>query len=65
MKTMVTKTTTSGYSSLGKNMYQISTAVGNRYRVRVSVNGTQYDQYFTSKTKATKFRNDLLKRKTA
>lgn len=61
---MSTSTTTSrGYTNLGNNIYQVSNGSGNRYRVRVSVNGTQYDQYFTNKTKALKFRNDLLKQR--
>jgi hypothetical protein len=49
------------YMNLGKNIYQVSTEKGNRYRVRVSINGTRYDEYFTNKTKAMKFRNDLLR----
>jgi hypothetical protein len=58
---MTTQTKTPGYTSLGRNIYQITTGSGNRYRVRVSVNGRQYDEYFTNKTKALKFRNELLR----
>lgn len=49
------------YTVVGKNIYQI----GNKYRVRVSVHGTKYDEYFTNKAKAIKFRNDTMKLKTA
>jgi len=57
------KTTNSGYSytNLGNNIYQVSTTNGNRYRVRCSISGTRYDQYFTNKAKALKFRNELKK----
>jgi hypothetical protein len=47
------------YTNLGNNIYQVSNSNGNRYRVRVSVRGTQYDQYFTNKAKALKFRNEV------
>lgn len=61
---MATKTN-SGYTNLGNNIYQVTTGVGNRYRVRVSINGTRYDEYFTSKTKAMKFRKELYNRRKA
>lgn len=48
------------YTVVGKNIYQ----VGKQYRVRVSINGTRYDEYFTNKTKAVKFRNDTMKLRT-
>ena len=54
------KTMTS-YTSLGNNIYQTTNSNGNRYRVRVSIQGTQYDQYFTNKAKALKYRNELLR----
>jgi hypothetical protein len=61
------KSTTSSYSytNLGNNIYQVTNSNGNRYRVRVSIKGTQYDEYFTNKAKAIKFRNQLLKQKAA
>ena len=61
------KSTNSSYSytNLGNNIYQVSNSNGNRYRVRVSINGTQYDQYFTNKAKALKFRNELLRQQRA
>ena len=49
------------YTSLGNNIYQTTNSNGNRYRVRVSIQGTQYDQYFTNKAKALKYRNELLR----
>ena len=58
---MTTQTKTLGYTSLGRNIYQVTTGSGNRYRVRATVNGTRYDEYFTNKTKALKFRNELFK----
>lgn len=54
---------TQNYMNLGNNIYRITTGNGNRYRVRVSINGTRYDEYFTNKTKAMKFRNDLLRKR--
>lgn len=61
------KSTTSSYSytNLGNNIYQVTNSNGNRYRVRVSIKGTQHDEYFTNKAKAIKFRNQLLKQKAA
>lgn len=53
------------YTNLGNNIYQVTNSNGNRYRVRVSIQGTQYDQYFTNKAKAMKFRNELLRTKKA
>lgn len=55
------KSTTSSYSytNLGNNIYQVTNSNGNRYRVRVSIKGTQYDEYFTNKAKAIKFRNQI------
>ena len=49
------------YTNLGNNIYQVTNSNGNRYRVRCSISGTRYDQYFTNKSKALKFRNDLKK----
>jgi hypothetical protein len=61
-----TKTTsTYSYTNLGNNIYQVTNGQGNRYRVRVSIKGTQYDQYFTNKAKALKFRNQLLRQQAA
>jgi hypothetical protein len=61
-----TKTTsTYSYTNLGNNIYQVTNGQGNRYRVRVSIKGTQYDQYFTNKSKALKFRNQLLRQQAA
>ena len=48
------------YTNLGNNIYQVTNTNGNRYRVRVSIEGTQYDQYFTNKAKALKFRMNYL-----
>ncbi len=61
------KSTTGSYSytNLGNNIYQVTNNSGNRYRVRVSIKGTSYDEYFTNKAKAIKFRNQLLKQKSA
>ena len=65
MATTARQTKTSGnnygYTNLGNNIYQVTNGNGNRYRVRVSIQGTQYDQYFTNKAKALKFRNQLLR----
>ena len=58
-------TGSSGYTNLGNNIYQVTNSNGNKYRVRVSINGTQYDQYFTNKAKALKFRNELLRQQKA
>jgi len=60
------KSTTGSYSytNLGNNIYQVTNGSGNRYRVRVSIKWTAYDEYFTNKAKAIKFRNQLLKQKT-
>ena len=61
-KTTSRKTgTTNTYTSLGNNVYQVSNSNGNRYRVRVSIKGERYDEYFTNKAKALKYRNQLLK----
>lgn len=57
--------TQSTYENLGNNIYRVTNGNGNRYRVRVSINGTRHDEYFTNKAKAIKFRNGLLKQKTA
>jgi hypothetical protein len=58
-----TTTSTYSYTNLGNNIYQVTNGQGNRYRVRVSIKGTAYDEYFTNKAKAIKFRNQLLKQK--
>jgi hypothetical protein len=47
------------YTVVGPNIYK----VGRQYRVRVSVRGTRYDEYLTSKAKAIKLRNELLRTK--
>ncbi len=59
------RTTNSSYSytNLGNNIYQVTNSNGNRYRVRCSISGTRYDQYFTNKAKALKFRNELKRQK--
>lgn len=51
------------YESVTKNVYRINYGTGNYYRVRVSISGTRHDEYFTSKNKALKHRNELLKQK--
>ena len=60
-----TTTSTYSYTNLGNNIYQVTNGQGNRYRVRVSIKGTAYDEYFTNQAKAIKFRNQLLKQKAA
>ena len=60
-----TTTSTYSYTNLGNNIYQVTNGQGNRYRVRVSIKGTAYDEYVTNKAKAIKFRNQLLKQKAA
>ena len=46
-----TTTSTYNYTNLGNNIYQVTNGQGNRYRVRVSIKGTAYDEYFTNKAK--------------
>jgi hypothetical protein len=55
-KKSVRKTVEKGYTPVSKNIY----FDGSLYRVRVSVNGTRYDKYFTSKKEAFSYRKQLL-----
>lgn len=50
---------TPSYKPVGKHIYMITTSKGNRYRVRMSINGTKYDEYFTNKSIALKYRKEL------
>ena len=50
---------TPSYKPVGKHMYMITTNRGNRYRVRMSINGTKYDEYFTNKSIALNYRKEL------
>lgn len=43
------------YQPIAKNVY----FDGKRYRVRISVDGERYDQYFTSKRKALAFKKEV------
>jgi hypothetical protein len=65
MPRSTTNSSSTSYTNLGNNIYQVTNSNGNRYRVRVSIQGTQYDQYFTNKSKAMKFRNELLRQRKA
>ena len=48
------------YKPLTKGVYQLTNKKGrNKYRVRASINGVKYDEYFTNKTKALQFRKSL------
>jgi hypothetical protein len=47
------------YRPIGKHIYMTSNPRGNRYRVRMSINGVKYDEYFTNKSMALKYRKEL------
>lgn len=55
-KKTATRTLTTEYTPISNNIYH----VGRRYRVRVSIKGVRYDQYFTSKKAAFAYRKELL-----
>jgi hypothetical protein len=54
---------TPSYRPLGNNMYALTNSKGNRYRVRMTINGVKYDEYFTNKSVAMNYRKDLIKTK--
>jgi len=45
------------YTPIGHHIYKL----GRKYRVRASIFGQKYDEYFTNKAKAVKFRNQILR----
>ena len=65
-KTTMTTNQNAGYKTptyrpIGDNMYALTNTKGNRYRVRMTINGVRYDEYFTNKTVAMNYRKELLK----
>ena len=49
------------YRRITDHVYAVSDSKGrNRYRVRMSINNVKYDEYFTNKSVALKYRKDLL-----
>jgi len=59
-KTLKTRYLTPTYRPVGKYAYALTNSKGNRYRVRLRVNGTKYDEYFTNKVAAMKFKKLIL-----
>lgn len=51
------------YRPIGNHIYAFTNNKGNRYRVRMTINGTKYDEYFTNKTVALMYRKELMKTK--
>ena len=54
---------TPAYRPIGNNIYALTNSMGNRYRVRMTINNVKYDEYFTNKSLAIKYRKDLIKTK--